>query len=716
MEECQCLDDQKSLLLQLKKNLTFDNNATDKLEGWNQSIDCCQWSGVKCNNSNGRVIGLDLSEKYINDGINNSSSLFDLQFLQSLNLGGNDDMKGEIPSAFGKLYNLTYLNLSYTGFSGQVPFEISQLVKLVVLDLSLGSELYMKRPNLATIIQNMTNMKELYLNHVDNSAMGNKWSEAVLSSLPQLQVLSMYRCGLRGEIHKSFSNLHHLRVIVLDHNSLEGPVPEFLAEFTNLTTLSLSNNDLTGRVPEKIFQAPTLRTLHLSDNENLQGTLPIFYKNGSLEELILKNTKFSGMLPNFISNLKGLREVNLNNCGFQGSIPSSISSGAIPECLIAMPQLIVLNLRGNNISGAIPDNFGTSCNLQTLDLNGNFFLQGRIPRTLAYCKALKVLDLGNNQFNDTFPCHLQSLSKLTVLVLRSNTFYGTLECQESLSMWPLLQIVDVASNQLHGKLTSQILLKWTSMMTGTNQVQSYPSRLESESRKYGALYQNTVTLAFKGNLYDLQYILTTFTSIDFSCNAFHGKIPEELGALNALKELNLSHNSFSGKIPSSIGNLSQVESLDLSCNTFSGKIPPQLENLNSLGYLNLSFNKLSGKIPTSAHLDTFDASSYKGNEGLYGPPLTPFRHDPETTASTTHAQDSNGGSESELEWMLSGAEVGFPVGIIIFFGPILYIKRYRDWYCRHLHRLVMKILRREERPRGRRSRSRQQQQQQRQRH
>uniref|UniRef100_A0A803MK11 Uncharacterized protein n=2 Tax=Chenopodium quinoa TaxID=63459 RepID=A0A803MK11_CHEQI len=135
------------------------------------------------------------------------------------------------------------------------------------------------------------------------------------------------------------------------------------------------------------------------------------------------------------------------------------------------------------------------------------------------------------------------------------------------------------------------------MMASTTKVQTDSSYLQSNvSFTY---YQNFVTINFKGLSYALQYILITFTSIDFSNNAFHGELPRELGNLNALVVLNLSHNSFWGHIPLSFRNLSQVESLDLSCKALTGKIPGELGNLNFLSYLNLSFNKLTGMIPTS---------------------------------------------------------------------------------------------------------------------
>jgi hypothetical protein len=111
-----CLEDQQLLLLQLKNNLTFDPETSTKLKFWNKSIACCDWSGVTCD-SEGQVIGLDLSEEYISDGFDNSSSLFSLKHLHKLNLAYNL-FEIVIPSGFNKLAMLNYLNFSHASFQG----------------------------------------------------------------------------------------------------------------------------------------------------------------------------------------------------------------------------------------------------------------------------------------------------------------------------------------------------------------------------------------------------------------------------------------------------------------------------------------------------------------------------------------------------------------------------------------------------------------------
>ncbi|KAG4940775.1 hypothetical protein JHK87_044646 [Glycine soja] len=66
--------DQQSLLLQLKNNLTFKpEKYSNKLKMRNQSIYCCNWSGVTCDHE-GHVIGLDLSGEFITGGFDDSSN------------------------------------------------------------------------------------------------------------------------------------------------------------------------------------------------------------------------------------------------------------------------------------------------------------------------------------------------------------------------------------------------------------------------------------------------------------------------------------------------------------------------------------------------------------------------------------------------------------------------------------------------------------------
>ncbi|XP_062002932.1 receptor-like protein 36 [Rosa rugosa] len=1062
-----CIVEQQLSLLHFKKSLVYViDPPSPRLITWNSSTDCCSWVGVTCS-TNGYVVGLDLSSEFVSCRIDNSSSLFQLQHLESLNLANNVFNGSQIPSAIGELTNLRYLNLASGFYSGQIPIEISRLARLVSLDLSRNSydgvSLKLENPNLSMLIQNLTELTELYLDSVEISGQGSDWCEAISSSLPNLRVLSLSFCGLSGPICDSLAKLQSLYEIDLGNNSFYAPVPRSFANFSNLTSLSLFGCNLLGIFPKEVFLIPSLQTIDISSNPELGGSFPEFPKNrtklstislshcnftGSLPmsienltqlvgldvswnrfnspispihwealvnlrsldfsnnllygsipssivsppllvALALSNNHFSGQVPEFsntssqllqnlllgnnnlegeiptsIFNLKGLMYLDLasnNFSGFpfsgpqqprtlsfldlshnsllfdyngtsspflqienlllasnklvglpdflknqsrlwqldlsgnqiqgqipnwiwrlnslgllnlsynsivnlepllpnstftlftldlnsnkiqgihssyaflqighlglasnklrtfpdflrnqstlnyldlsnnqiqgqipnwiwrlnslqelnlscnsletleaplpmansstvvtsldlhsnqlqgqiplflpfahfldysrnnfssslptdigsfisqtnflslssnklHGTIPRSICnttsmvldlsynslSGIIPQCLTQL-SLSVLDLRTNNLTGSIPDNFLEHCKLQTLDLSRNN-IQGQFPKSLVNCSSLGVLNLGNNQITDTFPCLLMTISTLRVLVLRSNNLYGSLGCPKTNNTWPVLQIIDLAHNHLNGEIPATSFATWQKMKANEddgNLVFSYTPLYTTETIGMDVYYRDTITTIIKGLQLDLIKILTIFTLIDFSSNNFTGSIPKEIGELKALYALNLSGNAFTGEIPSSFGNMSSIESLDLSQNHLSGRIPPQLSTLTFLSHLNVSYNQLTGRIPTSTQFSTFPNTSFEGNKGLWGPPLT-WDTAIVLPPPTFDGSSSNPNSGDEIDWDIISVEIGFTCGFGIAIGSLLFCKRWRKWYYRAMFNILFK--------------------------
>ncbi|XP_047260843.1 receptor-like protein Cf-9 homolog [Capsicum annuum] len=97
---------------------------------------------------------------------------------------------------------------------------------------------------------------------------------------------------------------------------------------------------------------------------------------------------------------------------------------------------------------------------------------------------------------------------------------------------------------------------------------------------YFYFYTNALIVTAKGLALELPRVLTTYMIIDLSRNRFEGHIPNIIGDLVGLRTLNLSHNG--------------------------------------LEVLNLSHNHLVGCIPKGKQFDTFENSSYQGNDGLRG--------------------------------------------------------------------------------------------------
>lgn len=255
--ESPCHDGERSALLQLKQSLAIGNCVTSdaypKVESWKLkggSNECCAWDGVECDKQTGYVISLHLSKSCLHGSISHNSSLFHLVHLRRLDLSLNDLSTSRIPSTMGDLSQLTYLNLSFSGFYDQIPFELSKLFSLTSLDLS-RNPLEIQRPSLNNLLQNLTSLRELDLSYINISS----------------------------------------------------TVPDVLANLSSLTSLKLQLCELHGKFPTNIFTLQKLQVLDLTYNFDLSGQLPDFQLSKALKLLNLEGTGFSGELPSSIGSL-----------------------------------------------------------------------------------------------------------------------------------------------------------------------------------------------------------------------------------------------------------------------------------------------------------------------------------------------------------------------------------------------------------------------------
>ncbi|KAK3444979.1 hypothetical protein EUGRSUZ_A00583, partial [Eucalyptus grandis] len=649
----QCLGNQKLLLLELRNSLNFSASFSTKLIKWNQSND--SWDGVTC--KGGQVTGLDLSNEFITGRLDDSSSLFRLNYLQRLNLAFNNFRSSEIPFGFGNLTNLVYLNLSNAGFAGQVPIGISRLTRLVTLDVSLMyyagfTSLKLENPNLKMLVGNLSELRELYLDGVNVSTTGNELCNALSSSLPKLQVLSVTNCYLSGPIEScsSLVKLHSLSVIKLDGNNLSTTVPEFFALFSNLKTLHLSSCGLLGVFPQKIFQVQILQTLDLSMNQLLQVSLPEFPENGSLQTLILSFTNISGRLPYSIGNLKNLSTIALVNCSLSGNIPSSFTN---------LLRLTFLDLSLNNFTGLIPS-LSKSKNLTQITLSHNK-LTGPINSTQwESLLTLLNIDLGYNSLEGNIPSSLFALPSIQKLQLSNNQFSGHLMGSFNATLH-MLATVDLSNNNIGGELPMFIWklrgLKYLSL-SSNNFIGSLHINLVCQLKNlsyldfsYNRFSINATSTASQASpfpelrtlklascqlrtLPDFLAEQPRLVYLDLSNNQIQGKIPKWIWGLQILQYLNLSSNllddieTLSPNLTSSLSVLDLHKNslrgqmlplppfavyTDFSSNNFTSVIPPAIGmNLSGSIFLSLSNNKFQGSIPKSIckaeYLEVLDLS------------------------------------------------------------------------------------------------------------
>ncbi|KAK4396097.1 Receptor like protein 22 [Sesamum angolense] len=565
----QCLQGQKKLLLELRNNLTYDSSLSTKLVQWNESVaDCCRWAGVKCD-TRGRVSSLDLSGESISDGINNAgSSLFSLVFLENLSLAQNSFSSIDLPFGFGKLTELRYLNLSNSGFSGQIPLDFSNLTRLVVLDFTntIYSSLKLENPNLERLIHNFTRLRELYLDGVNISAKGSEWCHAISSSLPNLGILSLSNAYLTGPIDSSLVKLRSLSVIRLDENTFSSPFPEFFADFPSLRVLTISSCNLSGVVPAKLFQVKSLETIDLSGNRDLEGSLPEFPLNGSLENLWLSYTKFSGNVSESIGSLR-----MLSNLDLRGRIPDSLWEG--------LEKLSFLDLSENSLLGELPASLFALPSINVLTLNNKQLLRCPIPRFLFELQNLSSLSLSANNFNGSV--QLTDFQKLTNLVSLDLSY-------NHLSVHTINYMVKFLIG--HGKLVMEFSASSIFLITNSVIFKNLMS------------FATIITSIYIPNKLggEIPVPPRTAVFVDMSSNNFSSPLPANIGySLTSAYFFSLANNKIVGTIPPSLCNATRLQILDLSNNRLHDRIPSCLFE-NTLGVLNLRRNNLSGDIP-----DTF---------------------------------------------------------------------------------------------------------------
>ncbi|XP_058201526.1 receptor-like protein 6 [Rhododendron vialii] len=602
------------------------------------------------------LIRLDLIGTKLKDVL--PQSLANLTQLSVLVLCRNE-LLGEIPSWLLNLTQLTNLDFSENQLSGMFPRSISQLKHLESLDLSSNN---LSGKVELDIFQNLQNLAVLRLS-------GNKLTVVATDStnvtLPKFISIGLASCNLKKFPHfLRFQD--ELQSLNLADNSIHGKIPTWLWNTSKerMSEIELYGNFLTG-FEEHPYAIPWISLQHLDFSFNrLRG--PLLLPPPSVLVYMIAGNLLTGEIPPSFCQNRLLFALDLSD---------NYLSGAIPECLTSSnsDSLSLLNLSGNNFHGTVPPMFMRV--IKMIDLSQNQ-LHGGLPRSLANCTMLEILVLGDNQIKDTFPFWLATLPELQVLILRSNRFHGVIENPKTSLKFPKLRIIDLSHNGFYGTLPSKYFQNWNAMKVVAKGHSTYMHVLKPEFISFGNIGYNldviySITVSTKGNILFYPRIQSEFAVMDLSSNKFSGKIPESLGNLNGLQVLNISKNNLIGVFPSSLANLTNLESLDLSRNLLSGEIPQQLTKLTFLSVLNVSHNRLTGPIPQGKQFDTFDNSSYGGNMGLCGVPLTRLCKNSEMSPPQPPAHNSQGDESLEFSrgiyWMviIMGYGSGLIVGLVI---------------------------------------------------
>ncbi|TQE07422.1 hypothetical protein C1H46_007075 [Malus baccata] len=635
-----CKENERRALLMFKKAL---DDPWNLLSSWAGEGDCCNWTGVACNNLTGHVRELHLagSSGYVpldgrfvimplkNRGLGGqvNPSLLNLKHLSHLDLSTNNFEGLQIPSFLGSLKGLRYLDLSNAGFNGTIPHQLGNLSSLRYLDLSFNFDLMGE--NLEWL-SGLSLLKHLGMNSIDLTN-ASHWLQ--VNTFPSLLV----------ELHLSGCKLYH--------------IPSGIANLTNLKVLDLSLNNINSTIPTWLYNLSHLESLDLSDNA-FHGEISSSLGNlTALVHLDLGVNQLEGEIPNSLGNLCKLTSVYLSSNNFRGRVSEIFES--LSRC--SSDQIDSLRFANNNFSGHLSGKLGIFKNLSLLDLSYNS-ISGLIPVSLGNLSRLEELVINHNSFEGVVSeVHFTNLIRLRYFIANENSLTlktnydwvppfqlstlslgswrldpselpAWLQSQkylQSLNMsnsgisstiptwfWNIFSIgkinyVDLSSNQLSGEVPNIVSANWPKPKQHSNSFSiSSEFVIDLRSNQFNGslpLVSSTVSTlylsnsSFSGTLShffcDRSDVPKNLQVLYLDNNLLDGEIPDCWLHWPNLTAVNLEFNNLTGKIPSSIGNLLSLRSLHLRNNSLSGELPVSLQNCKLLLLLDLAENKFVGGIP-----------------------------------------------------------------------------------------------------------------------
>jgi Leucine-rich repeat (LRR) protein len=504
----------RAILMELFHATFSAQNPWNNHTNWgDESVSVCCWFGVTCS-ADQRVLALRLF---------------------------NNGLYGTLPSNFGNLTELVRLVLAFNDFKKSHIDPLYSLRKLRFLDVQHSNFVGTLPPDFAI----WSNMICLALSHNDLAGR----LPSTLHAMNDLKDLELSSIGLRGELPGEISLLRNLRLLRINQNdALRGSIPVAIGDMSHLIALTLNNNRLNGSIPMSICNLSNLTMLGLSDNALSGPVPPCINKLRALEYFAIPHNELQGPILEHLCEAVHLRHLYLLRNQFSGSIPMCVSSWTKLERL-AMDE--------NEFDGTLPEMLGTFFpNLLELSIRGNG-ITGKLPQSLVELKKLVVLDVSYNLFHDIIP---ELPSSLTHLVVEKNNLVG---------LFPHLPVsgrnlvtLQMGANHFDGPLPS-----WLPALSELR-------RLE--------LWGNQFSGTIPANIGQLSKLETLF----LSANNLTGKLPPEMAQLSQLTQLTISENNFVGEIPSEFANLHNLHLLDVSNNAFKGELGLWIRNIRRVAASN----------------------------------------------------------------------------------------------------------------------------------
>ncbi|CAK7338554.1 unnamed protein product [Dovyalis caffra] len=272
-----CLEEERIAILQIKTSFYYPNATSSLHDSWRKYANCCNWKGVSCNATTGRVVDINLSFERLaelGDGYLNATLFFPFQELISLSLHGNNILgcvENEGFERLSQLGSLKRLDLGDNKFNNSILTSLSALSSLKSLNLANNR---LKGSINIEELNRLRSLEELYLAHNEIEGFKSFHGGNALLKLSNLKFLHLDGNHFNNNILPSLESLSSLNILNLSDNHLKGSFNiKGLDALINLETLSLDENEIDKFVISEDSRGfPNLRTLLMGRN-HFDGTI-----------------------------------------------------------------------------------------------------------------------------------------------------------------------------------------------------------------------------------------------------------------------------------------------------------------------------------------------------------------------------------------------------------------------------------------------------------
>ncbi|KAM9958212.1 hypothetical protein ACTFIW_001072 [Dictyostelium discoideum] len=330
--------------------------------------------------------------------------ILDLLFLEE-NL-----LVGTIPPEVGDLKKIKLLDFGLNTITGTIPSSIG--------NLSYLEQFWLYDNKLeGSIPLTMGNLQNLKLFEVTRNQLGGDLSGVFLNN-PNLKSLRFSGNSFYGDLDW-ICQLDGLRDIHFDINKFES-LPNCIGKAPlQMNELLLADNLITGTIPSSIGNMIGIEYINLARN-NLTGTIPSSFNNFSnLNRIDISSNKFNCSLSEILGPIKHQTHLTIISAQYNeihGEFFENMVWDGVQQIEL-LTKIFIINLSHNKLSGSIPEYLSWMPNLNDLDLSYNN-LSGTVPNQLSF---LSTMYLENNPYLGSSDGSLPLFMEPSVIFIHKDT-------------------------------------------------------------------------------------------------------------------------------------------------------------------------------------------------------------------------------------------------------------------------------------------------------